>query len=132
MGQSGVSKGRKNYYEAMFLVSQATAHDLAGTLEHLTDLIQSRAGGEILGLRKWDERRLAFEIQKQKRGVYFLAYFAADPANLPEFERVANISEHLMRFMVTRADHLTVEEMQAADARQQLSDEAKQIGRAHV
>jgi len=28
-------------------------------------------------MRKWDERRLAYEIKKQKRGLYILCYFKA-------------------------------------------------------
>jgi len=117
------SKGRKNYYEAMFLVSQASGQDLSGCVEHLMQAI-ARAHGEVIAFRRWDERRLAYEIKKYKRGVYFLVYFEADPAFVADMERFLNLSETVLRFMVTRVEHMTLDQMQAADDRGRLRDEA--------
>ncbi len=117
------SKGRINSYEGFFLVSQSAAQDLKACVEHIAELIK-RGQGEIVAFKKWDERRLAYEIQKHKRGVYFLVYFKADPANLSDIERVTNLSETVIRFIITRADHLTADQMQAADEMSRLMDEA--------
>ncbi len=65
-------------YECMFLISQSEAASLNTVLDHIREII-GRGDAEILAMRKWDERRLAFEIDKQKRGLYVLAYFTADP-----------------------------------------------------
>lgn len=119
-----VSKGRSFYYEAMFLVPQSTAADLNTVTDHITGIL-TKSHARIVALKKWDERRLAFEIKKQKRGIYFLAYFESDPVNLAHIERDSNLSETILRVLVTRADHLTEEEMIAADARQLLADEAE-------
>lgn len=111
-------------YECMFLLSQAVAADLAGALEHINGLL-GRAKAEVLAMRKWDERRLAYEIDKQKRGVYILCYFKA-PANLmSHFERDCNLSEKILRVMILRADHLSPDEIAARDGRDQLAIEAK-------
>jgi small subunit ribosomal protein S6 len=118
------SKGRTQQYEGFFLVSQAAAQDLAACVDHITELVK-RGHGDIIAFKKWDERRLAYEIQNHKRGVYFLVYFKADPAELADIERVANLSETVIRFMITRADHLTDDEMHAQDDMAKLSDEAK-------
>lgn len=117
------SKGRKFYYEGMFLVSQAAATDLDGMIAHINEILE-RAHAEIVALRKWDERRLAFEINKQKRGTYILAYFSCDPVNLSHIERDCNLSERILRSMVLRCDHLSVDEMQATDNREALATEA--------
>lgn len=116
------STSRKNYYEAMFLVSPSVATDLGAVVDHIKEIL-AKGQVELISLCKWDERRLAFEIKKNKRGVYLLAYFAADPANLSTIERACNLSEMLLRSMVIRADHLTLEEMQAADAQAELATE---------
>ncbi len=120
----GESKGRQHNYEGMFLVSQATASDLQGSIDHIREIL-ARGDVEMIAMQKWDERRLAYEIRKHKRGVYFLTYFSADPTKIELIERAANLSEQLLRFMVLRADHLTLEEMQAADEMSQLADEAR-------
>ncbi|MFG0292869.1 MAG: 30S ribosomal protein S6 [Phycisphaerales bacterium JB065] len=118
------SKGRKNNYEAMFLVSQAAAHDLGAAVDHVKEVL-GRGKAEIIAFKKWDERRLAYEINKQKRGVYFLTYFSADPVNIEIIERQAHLSNDILRIMVLRCDHLTEDEMRAADGQEQLADEVK-------
>lgn len=111
-------------YECMFLLSQAAAADLAGALEHINQLM-SRAGAEVIAMQKWDDRRLAFEIDKQRRGVYILCYFSAPTSGVAQLERDVNISETIMRHLVIRADHLTLEQMQNQDDREGLAAEAK-------
>lgn len=119
-----MAKSRVYNYEAMFLLSQAVAADLSSAIEHIKELI-ARANGEIIALRKWDERRLAYEIAGQKRGYYVLAYFKAPGEQISHLERDCNLSEKVMRAMILRADHITMEQMQAADARKELEVEAR-------
>lgn len=114
---------RHNYYEAMFLISQATAADMNGAMDHIRGILD-RAQAEVVALKKWDERRLAFEIDGQKRAVFILCYFKAPALKMVDFDRDCNLSEKIMRVLVTKADHLTIEEMQSADSRQAMADEA--------
>lgn len=115
---------RTFHYEAMFLIGQSTAADLASVITHIDELL-SRCDAKLVSMAKWDERRLAFEIEKQKRGLYILAYFEAPAQKIAQLDRDAQMSETIMRMLVTRADHLTLEEMQAADGREALLSEAK-------
>ncbi|MFM9957019.1 MAG: 30S ribosomal protein S6 [Phycisphaerales bacterium] len=126
---SSTSKGRRYNYEVMFLLSGAQSAQLGETVKHIEDLFK-RAHVEVIAMKRWDERRLAYEIDKNKRGTYILAYFAADPANLAGFERDCNLSEKILRVLITRVDHMTVEEMQASDGRQDLATEAQLRGNA--
>lgn len=111
-------------YEAMFLLSQAQAADFGGAVSHIRTQIE-RYQGTIIAMKKWDERRLSFEINKQKRGVYILAYFAAPTSSLAEIERAFNLSENVTRTLIQRADHYTVDEMKASDDQKGLEMEAK-------
>ncbi|MEZ6241825.1 MAG: 30S ribosomal protein S6 [Phycisphaerales bacterium] len=114
----------KNVYEVMFLVNQAVAADLSSLVDHINEVL-SRAGAEVISMRKWDERRLAYPIEKQKRGVYFLAYVALGGEGPTKIERDVVISEKIMRVLITKADHLTEEEMKTHDKRDELAAEAK-------
>ncbi len=111
-------------YEIMFLIGQGTAARLGEVIEHINTIFE-RSNIEIISMQKWDERRLAYEMDKQKRGVYLLAYVNAEPGNIAGFERDCNLSEQIMRVLVLRADHLTLEEAQAFDRREDLMAEAK-------
>ncbi|CAG0948169.1 30S ribosomal protein S6 [Phycisphaerales bacterium] len=119
-----MAKKRVYNYEAMFLLSQAVAADLNSATEHIKEII-SRGHGEIIAMRKWDERRLAYEIQGQKRGYYVLVYFKAPGVDIAHVERDCNLSEKVLRTMILRCDHMTEEEMAGLDARKELEVEAK-------
>jgi small subunit ribosomal protein S6 len=111
-------------YEAMFVFPQAQTSDLQGAVSHIEEII-NRADGELIALSKWGERNLATPIDKNKRGLFLLAYFRARGTRMANIERDCNLSEVISRFLIIRADHLTVEEMQATDGRDSLATEAK-------
>ena len=81
-------------YEALFLLNASYATgswDAAkGEVEH----ILHRANAEILHVRKWDERRLAYEIKGNKRGVYVLAFFKCEGPKVAGIERDVQLSEN--------------------------------------
>lgn len=111
-------------YEAMFLVSQAVATDLRAVIDHINEIL-ARGHAEIIAMKKWDERRLAYEIRGQKRGLYLLVYFKAPGPDVAHIERDCNLSEKVLRTLILRADHLTEDQMRATDARKELETEAK-------
>ncbi|MFM7260701.1 MAG: 30S ribosomal protein S6 [bacterium] len=117
-----MAETRINAYEGMFLFPQTVAADLQSAADHVVEVL-SKGGAELVSLCKWDERRLAYDVKGNKRGVYFLAYFKCDATKLAAIERDARLSEKLLRSMITRADHLTAEQMAAMEGRQQLADE---------
>ncbi len=117
-----MAETRIHAYEGMFLFPQTVAADLQGAADHVLEVL-SKGGAELVSLCKWDERRLAYDVKGNKRGVYFLAYFKCDATKLAAIERDARLSEKLLRSMITRADHLTAEQMAAMEGRQQLADE---------
>lgn len=118
-----MSETRVANYEGMFLLAQSASMDFAGAVQHIRDIL-AKGEAEIIALSKWDERRFAFEIKRQKRGVYLLAYFRCATDQVVGIERSCALSETVLRSMVTSAEHLTMEEMQSTDAQQALADEA--------
>ncbi|MHC4107280.1 MAG: 30S ribosomal protein S6 [Planctomycetota bacterium] len=109
-------------YEGLFLFPHTATADLHDAVEHLKDIV-TRVDAKIISLRKWDERRLAYEIKGNKRGLYFLMYFRARADQMTTIERACNLSEQVLRSLIVRADHLTPEQIEAADGQAELSDE---------
>jgi small subunit ribosomal protein S6 len=101
-------------YEAMFLFPAAAAAEVEGSIKTARGMIE-RHGGKILVIKKWDERKLAYEIGKHKRGLYVVAYFTAPGAAISAIERDVNLSEDVLRVLVTTADHLNEQEMNAVE-----------------
>tara|TARA_R110002072_G_scaffold42064_14_gene118283 strand:+ start:3040 stop:3579 length:540 start_codon:yes stop_codon:yes gene_type:complete len=118
------TQARTGVYEAMFLASQTAAASFGDLIDHINSLFE-RAGAEVISMKKWDERRLAYEIDKQKRGVYILAYIKCPADMVPHLERDVVISDKLLRVLVTSADHLTEEEIASFNDQDGLVTEAK-------
>jgi small subunit ribosomal protein S6 len=119
-----VTEQRINAYEGLFLFPQAVAGELQFAVDHIIEIL-AKSNAEIISLCKWDERRLAYEIKGNKRGIYFLVYFRANRTDLVSIERSCNLSETLLRSMMVRTDHLTKEQMESADGTAQIADEIK-------
>jgi small subunit ribosomal protein S6 len=101
-------------YEALFLMNQAAlATDSAGATAHVQEMLD-RAEAETLTLHKWEERKLAYPIEGQKRGTFLIAYFRARPTQIANIERDCNLSEQVLRVMFIRADHMGEEELKLA------------------
>jgi len=121
-----MAEAQPRLYEGMFLMSQAgVGGDLSAGLEHVQQVLD-RGEAEVLSLRKWDDRRLAYEIEGQKRGTFLLALFRAQPAQIPNMERACNLSEMVVRVLFTRAEHMgEIEIDEELKAAQGTRDETK-------
>ena len=101
-------------YEGMFLLGPTSPQDQEGALNVVRTMIE-RHGGQILVIKRWDERKLAYEIGKQKRGTYVISYFRAPGTAVSAIERDVNLSENVLRVLITDADHLNQQEMEAVE-----------------
>ena len=100
-----------NPYEGMFLFDPSVASKWDMVVSEVGRIME-RAEAELIGLKKWDERRLAYEIERRKRGCYVLAYFKARGSSIAGIERDVQLSEMVLRLLVLRCD-LSDEELDA-------------------
>jgi ribosomal protein S6 len=105
---------KPNKYEALFLMGAQHTSDLEGSLKLVRSTIEKH-GGTILVAKKWDERKLVYEIGKLKRGLYIIAYFEAVGSAVTPLERDVRLSEEFTRVLITTAGHLDLAEMEAVE-----------------
>lgn len=101
-------------YEAMFLFPPPGTTDVEAMQANARSMIE-RHGGKIVFIKKWDERKLTYEIKKQKRGTYIIAFYEGPGSSVGAIERDVNLSEDVLRVIITRADHLSQKEMEAVE-----------------
>ncbi len=105
-------------YEGMFLIEPSVAAMWDDLTKKLRGLLQ-RHGAEVVGITRWDERKLAYPVKKEKRGTYVLTFFwLQDAGAVAEIERDSRLDEDILRLLVVRADQFKV-----ADMRHQLGDD---------
>ena len=106
-----MSENPKRNYEGMFLL-ESSSSDFQAASEPVQGIL-GRYQAEVLSLRAWDDRRLAYEIRGHKRGLYVLCYFKADPAVIKEIEHDCQLNEKLLRVLILSRLTLTEQEINA-------------------
>lgn len=88
-------------YEAMFIVDSAKARENYEQMEEVCKNTITRNGGEIVKSIKWDDRRLAYEINKVKRGCYILIHFNCNPLDVQKIDRTIQLNDQILRALIT-------------------------------
>jgi len=102
----------KRLYEGMFLVDTALAAQDWQVILDEVQRIMDRAEAEVVSLKKWDERRLCYDIQKKSRGTYILVYFNCETSKIGGIERDVQLSELITRVLVLRTDRMSPEDLE--------------------
>jgi len=88
--------------------SNRFGRDPGGVSGQIAALVQ-KLGGEVLAGRMWEERRLAYPINGQRKGTYWLTYFRMETRSLTEFNRECRLNESILRSLVLKVDERIVE-----------------------
>lgn len=98
-----MADSKQHLYEGMYIVSALLNDDARNkTFDKIKEGI-TRRGGEVLKIHDQGKRRLAYEIQSQKEGHYYLVYFNAPAASVKEMWQELRLNENLIRFCTLRA-----------------------------
>jgi small subunit ribosomal protein S6 len=91
-------------YELMLVLRPDAPDDqVQAVIDRATRSIAA-AEGQIVKVSPWGRRRLAYAIGQHREGSYFIIQFDAPAPAVLELERGLNISEEVMRHLVTRVD----------------------------
>jgi len=101
----------------MFLVDSAESSqnwdEIIGTIKTILE----RAKAEIVSIKKWDVRKLAYKINGKTRGTYILCYFRAAAEKLQDIEKDIQLSEQIMRVLILSAETRKAENLEEAPRR---------------
>lgn len=91
-------------YEFMYIIRPNVDEDAKKAVVERFDGILTSNGAEIIDSKDWGKRRLAYEINDFREGFYQLVHANADTAAVQEFDRLAKISDDIIRHIVVRED----------------------------
>lgn len=90
-------------YEAVFIFLPNQEEEKRNQLlERFQGIIEQ--DGSITKVDEWGVRKLAYLIDDIGEGYYVLVNFEATPEVITELDRVAKISDSIMRHMIIRED----------------------------
>jgi small subunit ribosomal protein S6 len=88
-------------YEIMYIIRTDIEEEVVqSTIEKFQSIINN--GGEITKNNVMGKRKLAYEINKFRDGIYVLVHFNSTPAVVAELDRVMKISDEIIRYMIVK------------------------------
>lgn len=87
-------------YEMMVIISPKLTAEAA--IAENSKLLASitETGGELIKIDEWGKRILAYPINKNNEGYYFVDYFRYESTDIKTIKRQFNINENIIRYMI--------------------------------
>ena len=90
-------------YEMLYLIDSAVAEEARdGMIAKFEDIVKS-LGGTVLSTDKWGVKKLAYPINYKSDAFYVLMTFDAEGSAVKELDRVAGITDGVIRRLITKA-----------------------------
>jgi small subunit ribosomal protein S6 len=90
-------------YELMLVIRPDAPDDKVAAVIDRTTRYLVAAGGQIVKVAPWGRRRLAYPIDRHREGSYHIIVFESPAEAIVELERSLQITEEVLRHLVTRA-----------------------------
>ena len=91
-------------YEIMFIVRPNLEEDKVKEVAKNFEKVLSDNGAKVTSSKDLGQKELAYEINKHKTGYYFLINVESDAEAIKELDRLATISEELIRHIIVKLD----------------------------
>ena len=91
-------------YESIFILRpNLTDEEVEKTITKMKGVIE-KTGGEILNTENWKKRKLAYEVKKEKKGIYIVLHLKGDGKFIGELERSYRIEDSVIKFLTVKID----------------------------
>src|SRR5438270_231150 len=91
-------------YELVYILPPETTEDQVNELHGQLDAVIARMNGRVEKTENWGRRKLAYEIGRQKEGVYVLEVINGSGELMKELDRRLRVMDQVIRHLVVRVD----------------------------
>lgn len=92
-------------YEAIYIVPANLNEDEVQKVADNFKGIVEKNGGAVESAKKWEKRKLAYEIEGHREGNYILMHFAS-PTEVPkELDRLMRINDTVIRHRIYKLEN---------------------------
>src|SRR3954471_24980125 len=97
----GEQQAAPRYDLSLVLKPDAPDERAAAVIDRTTRYVVAE-GGQIVKVAPWGRRRLAYPIDRYREGSYHIVVFESPAEAIAELERSLQITEDVLRYLVTR------------------------------
>ncbi len=92
-------------YEIMYIIRTTIAEDEVKKVAKSFEKVLTDNGAKITDVNEWGQRELAYEINDNKSGYYYvITVTAKDDKAISEFDRLARNSKDVVRHLITKKE----------------------------
>jgi small subunit ribosomal protein S6 len=106
MSRAATAPGRAKEYETIYILRPDIDADNADKIGGRVADVMAKGNGRLTKVELWGRRRLAYDIGKQKRGVYVYLKYLGSGGVVSELERNLRLFDHVMKYqtVLVRSD----------------------------
>lgn len=102
-------------YELAVLYHPSLEVDLSKAEDRVIKILADN-DGKILATDNWGKRKLAYPIKKNEHAIYVFYTFEMPGVNVTKAEATLNITDEVIRFLITKPDLRSLAKAEAAKA----------------
>ena len=88
-------------YEAVYIFDSALEESrINEKIDRFHAMVAGDNGGQVTAVDHWGRRQLAYPIQDRDNGYYVVTHFSTSAEKLPEYERLLQLDEELLRYLI--------------------------------
>jgi small subunit ribosomal protein S6 len=91
-------------YETTYILRPNTSNEGVAEVNTRIRGIIEGMGGKILKVDNWGKRRLAYEVAKERKGIYLYWLYLAQPGVVEETERNLRMLDSVVRYLTVKVD----------------------------
>ena len=91
-------------YETIYILRPNTPNEGVAEVNTRIKGIIEGMGGKIIKVDNWGKRRLAYEVAKERKGIYLYWQYLAQPGVVEECERNLRMLDNVIRYLTTKVD----------------------------
>ena len=111
--------GTSREYETTYILRPNTTNEGVAEVNTRIKGIIEGMGGKVIKVDNWGKRRLAYEVAKERKGIYLYWQYLAQPGVVEETERNLRMLDSVIRYLTVKIDEDVV-----VDARPSEIDDA--------
>lgn len=93
-----------NRYETIIVINpNLEAEDVERIVSDVQEII-SGSGGIVGKVHNWGKKRLAYDVQGHRDGIYVLIYFEAEPTLIQTLARHFGLTERVIKYMTVKSE----------------------------
>lgn len=96
--------GTSREYETIYILRPNTPNEGVAEVNTRIKGVIEGMGGKILKVDNWGKRRLAYEVAKERKGIYLYWLYLAQPGIVEECERNLRMLDNVVRYLTVKVD----------------------------